>query len=97
MILDREAGGARGRAAASPGSDGKRTIKLLSAKKQVGDRLAKSQPPDPMHRERSILPWARRRDLVMLPAHPWLRPLSPRILPIFINKSVTHGTLQHRL
>jgi len=31
------AGGARGRAAASPGSDGKRTAKLPSAKKRVGD------------------------------------------------------------
>jgi len=50
--LDGEAGGARGRAAASPGADGEKTIELLSAKKQVGDRPAKSQPPDPMHPER---------------------------------------------
>ena len=51
-ILDGEAGGARARAAASPGSDGKRIPKLLSAKKQVGDRPAKIQPPEPMHLER---------------------------------------------
>ena len=46
------AGGARARAAASPGSDGKRIPKLLSARKQVDDRPAKIQPPEPMHLER---------------------------------------------
>jgi hypothetical protein len=51
-ILDGEAGGARGRAAASPGADRKRTIALLSAKKQVGDRPAKFPWPDPMPPER---------------------------------------------
>ncbi len=40
-----EAGGARGRSAASPGAGGKRTPKLLSVKKQVGDRPAKIQLP----------------------------------------------------
>jgi len=40
-----EAGGARGRGAASPGAGGKRTPKLLSVKKQVGDRPAKIQLP----------------------------------------------------
>jgi len=50
--LDGGAGGARGRAAASPGSDGKRTAKLLSAKKQFGDRPVKIQPPDLMYLER---------------------------------------------
>jgi hypothetical protein len=51
-ILDGEAGGARERAAASAGSDRKRTIELLSADKQVSDRPAKFQFPDPMHLER---------------------------------------------
>jgi hypothetical protein len=50
--LDGEAGRARERAAASPGSDQKRTIELLSAKKQVGDRQAKFPLPDPMPPER---------------------------------------------
>jgi hypothetical protein len=51
-ILDGEAGGARGRAAASAGVDRKRTIALLSAKKQVGDHPAKIPWPDPMPPER---------------------------------------------
>jgi hypothetical protein len=51
-ILDGEAGGARGRAAASSGADRKRTIALLSANKQVGDRPAKFPWPDPIPTER---------------------------------------------